>query len=104
MKLLEIAANLLCVTYALDNHEIQSNRDYDSEFLDNMHFLHYCAREGIEYVIGEEFEYRKSIYLQNDAWINKWNRENADAGFTMGHNLFSVYTDDEFAARFKVNQ
>lgn len=54
------------------------------------HISHY----GLSYATSEEFEFRFNIYADNEKIINEHNAGNHS--FTLGHNKFSTWTDEEY--------
>jgi len=50
---------------------------------------------GHSYATKEEYEYRKSLFANTQAFITEWN-SNPNATHKVGHNKFSTMTDDEF--------
>jgi hypothetical protein len=66
----------------------------------NEAFLAYCERYGKNYHTTEEFYLRQSLYLEKDAIITQWNSgENVTS--TMGHNMFSDWTEFEHSRKTK---
>ena len=61
-------------------------------------FMEYLTLHGKSYVTMEEFETRRSMYLQIDELIKAHN--SSDSSFKLGHNQFSDMTDYE---RSKLN-
>ena len=105
MKTFDIACLLICATYAVQtSEELGDNRHNDPDYQNNVHFLRHIFEHNLSYDTKAEFEYRKSVYISTDAWINQFRQEQGpDASFTVGHNKFSTWTDEEFAALFKGN-
>ena len=63
-------------------------------------FLTYCELHGKNYQTSEEFYLRQSLYLEKDVIINDWNSgENVTS--TMGHNMFSDWTEYEHSKKTK---
>lgn len=56
----------------------------------NEHISYYGLNIGTK----DEFEFRLNIYAENEKIINKHNSEGRS--FTLGHNKFSTWTDDEY--------
>ena len=56
-------------------------------------FMEYLTLHGKSYVTMEEFETRRSMYLQTDELIKAHN--SSDSSFKLGHNQFSDMTDYE---------
>ena len=82
MKLIDIAVACISITKVFGSENLHSDSHEDKEFEDNVHYLHYLQRFGISFDTVEEIEFRKAIYLQNDAKIEKHNKEHADeAGY-----------------------
>ena len=50
---------------------------------------------GLSYGTQEEFNFRMNQYMIKDAEINEINSNSAHT-FTVGHNQFSTWTDDEY--------
>ena len=62
-------------------------------------FINYVAEHGKSYGTKEEYNFRKSIFAAKDAEMNQINDE--QGSYTLGHNKFSDWTDDEFNSLFK---
>ena len=104
MKLSVISTTIACLANASDNSETQSDR-HDASFEENMHFLHYVHEHGATFDTTEEFEYRKQLFLKKDAFIRAYNEDlGPDADYWLGHNKFSILTDEEWKAKFAGNE
>jgi len=55
--------------------------------------MEYVAYHGKSYFTDAEFQARMALYMDTDALIQKHN--NSNAGFKLGHNQFSDYTEHE---------
>jgi len=58
-------------------------------------FIMHLAEHGISYGTKEEYEFRFDIYKKKDAEYNMINSDPANT-FTVGHNQFSTWTQDEY--------
>jgi C1A family cysteine protease len=57
-------------------------------------FMTHIAEFGFSYGTKEEYKFRLQQFKKIDAEIKKVNTEKK--GFTLGHNMFSTWTDDEY--------
>ena len=57
-------------------------------------FLHHISEHGLNFPTLDEFHFRQSIFLANDADNDKTNADPNNT-FTVGHNFFSTMTPDE---------
>jgi len=57
-------------------------------------FMEYVGKHGKSYKSVEEFEMRLEMYKKKDTFI-KEKMLGGDKGYTLGHNLFSDWTDAE---------
>lgn len=60
-------------------------------------------KHGINFATLEEYEFRYSLYLEKHAEIQKINSDPAHS-FTVGHNIFSTWTKEEYAALIGENK
>ena len=58
-------------------------------------FLSHVAEQGLNFATTEEFLFRQNIFLMKDA-ENKEINANPENTFTVGHNQFSTWTDEEY--------
>lgn len=58
-------------------------------------FVQHLAEHGISYGTKEEYNFRLGIYKRKDAENQEINA-NPENTFTVGHNMFSTWTDDEY--------
>ena len=58
-------------------------------------FVSYIAEHNKSYSSSEEFAYRMDLFIEKDNIIAEHNAENGS--FTLGHNQFSDWSDDEFS-------
>jgi cathepsin L len=59
-------------------------------------FVSYIAEHNKSYATSEEFTFRMNQFIEKDNFIMEHNAENAS--FTVGHNQFSDWTQEEFDA------
>merc|ERR1719174_911370 len=57
-------------------------------------FVSYIAEHNKSYATSEEFTFRMNQFIEKDNFINEHNAENSS--FTVGHNQFSDWTQEEF--------
>jgi len=60
----------------------------------DFNFIHHVAEYNLSYATVEEFNARKSLYMEVDAQINEINADPANT-FTAGHNHLSTMTEHE---------
>jgi len=58
-------------------------------------FMKYCSEHGKSYKTMEEFEMRLAMFNKMDAFITEKMSANGSGGYTLGHNKFSDYTEEE---------
>jgi len=58
-------------------------------------FITHMAKHGLSYGTQEEYSFRMDLFAKKDAAINELNAVEEHT-FTVGHNLFSTYTDAEY--------
>ena len=102
MKLSVISTTLPALTGAQSTAAIEAGR-HDNEFEDNMHFLHFVHEHGLSFDTAVEFDFRKNLFLEKDSKIKAFMEEHPEATYQVGHNAFSILTDEEWAAKFTVN-
>ena len=61
-----------------------------------MNFINHMAEFGLSYESMDDYKFRLGLFSKVDAEINKQNA--IPDSFTMGHNEFSTYTDEEWDA------
>ena len=71
MKVIDIATLLICATYAVETSEPlgDSSHHEDTDYLNNVHFLHHIFEHNLSYETKAEFDYRKSVFVSADAYI-----------------------------------
>jgi hypothetical protein len=62
----------------------------------NGHFNEHMMEHGLSYATKEEYNVRRNIFAEKDAFINEHNAQNGS--FFLGHNKFSTWTDAEYKA------
>jgi hypothetical protein len=62
--------------------------------IDEQDFVNHIADFGYSYGTKEEFKFRLDQFKRTDVEIKRVNAEKK--GFTLGHNMFSTWTDDEY--------
>ena len=82
--------SLLSLYLALAMSQDTSDAQIDSDFAS------FVADQGVSYGTQEEFQFRKALYKVKDKKIKKINA--AQSNFKLGHNKFSVWTDEEYKA------
>jgi len=58
-------------------------------------FIEHISNYGISYGTAEEYKFRLALFAEKDAEIEKINSEPENT-FTVGHNMFSTWTDAEY--------
>jgi len=58
-----------------------------------MKYMEYTIQHSKSYMTFEEFDVRKALFIQTDAFIEEHNA--TDSSFKLGHNKFSDFTDYE---------
>jgi len=58
-------------------------------------FLEHVAEHGLNFATTEEFNFRQAIFLMKEG-ENKVMNANPEHTFTVGHNQFSTWTDEEY--------
>ena len=57
--------------------------------------MEHLAKYGISYGTPQEFQFRFNIYAEKEMELQRIN-SNPENTFTVGHNMFSTWTKDEF--------
>jgi hypothetical protein len=70
-------------------------KDSESLSLTEQKFISHIALHGLNFATKEEYKFRLGIFQVNDAHIQRINSDSNNT-FTVGHNKFSTYTDDEY--------
>ena len=60
-----------------------------------MAFMEHISYYGHSYGTSEEYKFRLNIFANNDKLIKEIN-SNPENTFTVGHNKFSTWTDEEY--------
>ena len=101
MKLLDIAVFSACVAA----YEGTSDIHVDANHEDYMRFLIHANKYNLRLETWEQFEYRISLYLEIDEYIKNTNAEmGPNASFTLGHNKFSTWSDQERTDLYRGNR
>lgn len=61
-------------------------------------FYRFCKNNGIKFLSPKELAFRMGVFAKADAFIKQENSK--DNTYTLGHNKFSVLTEEEFEARY----
>ena len=59
-------------------------------------FIHHVARFGLDFKTFEEYQLRKAVFEETDAFILEENAKPENT-YTVGHNKFSTWTEEERA-------
>lgn len=61
-------------------------------------FSKHCIKHSIKFTSPKEYNFRLGVFAKADAYISEENSKSLS--YTLGHNKFSVLTDEEFEARY----
>ena len=79
-----------------------SSENYGPNDIVERNFIEHLSKFNVWFSTREEFQFRLGIFRRKDAELRQINSDRANT-FTVGHNQFSTWTDDELMKLLRYN-